>query len=245
LKRVILLLCVCCFITASQINGQFSVKGHFDLGDNNISNGVFLLLSNSGHYEALHWGADAGYQLGLAQPQDVVFNSWYLSSNGKIPVGKITLELGGEYLWTAFSPSLREVNWILFARTSLRHWQFGIGNNSRIYRLSSAASDNDPTVDPDNKIIEGWNLMYNIQYLIKPFNNNWNIMAAVTNYDQFLIEQETNPMINVRFEYGVTEPLLLYSELWYKSAGFLNGQVNYYEMFLRLGIQWKIGRNRI
>ena len=239
-----LLICGYCLLTNSELKGQFNVKGHFDLGDNNISNGVFLLFSNSGNYEAIHWGADAGYQLGLVQPQDIVFNSWYLSSKGKVPIGKITLELGGEYLWTAFSPSLREVNWIFFARTSLRHWKFGIGNNSRIYRLSTGEADNDPSYDKDSKIIEGWNLMYNIQYLIKPFDNNWNLMAAVTNYDLFLIEQETNPMINVRFEYGLTEPLMLYSELWYKSAGFLNGQVNYYEMFLRLGIQWKLGKNQ-
>jgi hypothetical protein len=84
--------------------------------------------------------------------------------------------------------------------------------------------------------------MYHIQYVLKPYDNNWNFMAAVTNYDLFVIQQETNPMVNVRFDYMLSEPLRLYSELWYKSSGFLNDQVNYFATFIRIGIQWKIGR---
>ena len=67
-------------------------------------------------------------------------------------------------------------------------------------------------------------------------------MAVVTNYDLFLIQQETNPMANVRFDYRLSETLRLYSELWSKSAGLLNDQVNYFATFIRIGIQWKIGK---
>jgi hypothetical protein len=241
-KSIVLLASIIFLLSVPELKAQFEVKGQFDLGNNNLSNGLYLQFSNTGNFEKKYWGAEAGYQLGLIQPQNVFFNSWYVSSYGKIPIGKLNLVLGGEYLWTAFSPDLREINWIVFTRTTLKHWKFGLGNNSRIYRFSSKTADDNQTVNPESSIIEAWNLMYNIQYMLKPDGNNWNIMAAVTNYDLFVIQQETNPMVNIRFDYSLSEPLRLYSELWYKSSGFLNDQVNYFATYLRIGIQWKIGK---
>ena len=241
-KVTVLLLSVLFLWSVQDIKSQFTVDGQFDLGNNNLSTGLYLQFSNTGNFEKKYWGAEAGYQLGLVQPQNVFFNSWYGCSYGKIPIGKLNLVLGGEYLWTAFSPDLREINWIVFARTTLKHWKFGLGNNSRIYRFSNSTSNDDQTVNPESSIVEGWNFMYHIQYVLKPYDNNWNFMAAVTNYDLFVIQQETNPMVNVRFDYMLSEPLRLYSEFWYKSSGFLNDQVNYFATFIRIGIQWKIGR---
>jgi hypothetical protein len=245
MKKAIVIFASMLFIWSSHdLKAQFLTEGYFDLGNNNLSSGLYLQFSNTGKYEKKYWGGEAGYQLGLVQPQNVFFNSWYVNSYGKIPIGKINLVLGGEYLWTAFSPELREINWIVFARTTLKHWQFGLGNNSRIYRFSASAADDDQTVNPESKIKEGWNLMYNIQFVLKPYENNWNFMAAVTNYDLFVIQQETNPMLNIRFEYKLSEPLRLYSELWSRSSGFLNDQVNYFATYIRIGIQWKIERKR-
>lgn len=241
-KTSFLLVSILFLFSIADIKAQFQVEGLFDLGNNNLSSGLYVQFSNTGNFEKEFWGAQTGYQLGLIQPQNVFFNSWYGSSYGKIPIGKINLVLGGEYLWTAFSHDLREINWIVFARTTLKHWKFGLGNNSRIYRFSTKASNNNQDIDTENKITEGWNFMYNMQYMLKPDGNKWNLMAAVTNYDIFLIQQETNPMVNVRFEYSLSEPLRLYSELWYKSSGFLNDQVNYFATYLRIGIQWKIGK---
>lgn len=227
-------------LSFTDIKAQYLIAGQFDLGNNNLSKGLYLQFSNTGDFEGKYWAAQAGYELGLAQPQEVFFNSWFGSLYGKIPLGKITLDLGGEYLWTAFSPDLCEINWVVFARTRLKHWQFGLGNNSRIYRFSAKASDDNQTVNPDSRITEGWNLMYHIEYMLKPSENNWNFMATVTNYDLFVIQQEVNPMLNVRFEYSLSQPLRIYSELWYKCAGLLNDQVNYFATFIRIGMQWKI-----
>jgi hypothetical protein len=233
------LLVIFYFSSAQEVNSQFQVNGHFDLGNNNLSDGIFLHLSGLGSYDEQHWGARAGFQLGLVQPQDVFFNSWFLSSYGKIPAGDLKIVVGGEYLWTSFSPDLREINWILFAGTTLRHWHFNLGNNSRIYRLSNKASD-EYWESGEGRITEPWNMMYTVNYAVKPFGNRWNLMFALTNYDIFIIQQETNPMINTRFEYSITAPLQLFSELWYKSAGLLNDQVNYFSTYIRIGIIWDI-----
>jgi hypothetical protein len=244
MKKTIIFLFLLLLCPIMDLKAQFYMEGQLDLGTSQVSDGLYAQISHTGFFEKLRWGAQAGYQLGIIQPQDVFFNSWYGSSYGKLPLGKIQLILGGEYLWTAISPDLRETNWILFARTTFSHWQLGLGNNTRVYRLSNKAAKNDGVIDPDDKIIEAGNLMYNIRYILKHYENRWNLMATLTNYDRFLIEQETNPMINIRFDYKLSEPLTLYSELWYKSAGLLNARVNYFGTFIRIGVIWEPGRKQ-
>jgi hypothetical protein len=180
---------------------------------------------------------EAGYQLGLVQPQDVIFNSWYMNPYGKIKIGNILLDLGGEYIWTAISPDLRETNWIIFVRTNLTHWQFVLGTNTRTYRLSHKAAE---PFENERRITERWNIMYQVMYLLRPYENRWNLSGTFTNYDRFIIQQENNPMLNLRFDYKTTTRLSLYSELWYKPAGLMVIRVTYYGMFIRLGLLWKI-----
>jgi hypothetical protein len=227
-----------------ELKGQFYMEGQLDLGTSQVSDGLYAQISHTGIFEKPRWGAQTGYQLGLLQPQNVIFNCWYGSSYGKLPLGKTQLILGGEYLWTAISQDLRETNWVVFARTTFTHWQLALGNNTRVYRLSNKAAKNERVIDPDSRIIEAWNLMYNIRYVLKQHENRWNLMAALTNYDRFLIQQETNPMINLRFDYKLSEPLTLYSEIWYKSAGLLNAKVNYFGTFIRIGVIWEPARKQ-
>jgi hypothetical protein len=185
-------------------------------------------------------GNSGRLQLGLVQPQDVIFNSWYLNPYGKIKLGNTVLDLGSEYLWTAISQDLRETYWVVSARTSLKHWQLGFGTGFRTYRLSRKAANKDDQPYPESKIAEKWNMMYAATYLLKPYENRWNLSGTFTNYDRFIIQQENNPMFNLRFDYKTSARLSLFSELWYTPAGLMVIRVTYYGMFVRLGLLWKI-----
>jgi hypothetical protein len=222
------------------LNAQIIVHGYFDLGKTQVSEGVYSLFSNIGYFEKAKWGVQSGYQLGLVQPQDVFFNSWYLSSYGKLKAGKIPLVLGGEYIWSAFSPDMRETNWIAFAGTTLKHWRFGFGTGIRTYRLSKKAKADPSLLDPDATITEKWNMIYHATYMLKPGENKWNLSGSFTNYDHFIIQQENNPMFNLRFDYKISNPVSLYSELWYRQAGWMVIKVTYYGMFIRLGVLWNL-----
>ena len=241
MKKIIVLLFLITHVwSVSDLNAQFILEGQLDIGNNNLSRGLYLKLSGFGYYEKKYWGCQAGYQLGFLQPQDEFLNSWYASAYGKIPLQKIKLDIGGEYLWVAFSPEMREVNWIIIARASLKHWRFALGNNSRIYRLSRKTARTDLSTDPESRIIEGGNLMYSFSFAIKPFENKWNLMFTLTDYDRFIIYQEMNTLVNVRFDYKVSNPVSLYSELWYIPAGVQNLQSDYFGTFIRIGARWEI-----
>jgi hypothetical protein len=225
---------------SSILNAQFLTQGFLDIGKTQVSKGIYSNFSNTVIYNLPKWGIEAGYQLGLVQPQDVIFNSCSVSSYRKISVGDLPLDLGGEYLWTAFSPVMRETNWILFSRASLHHWQLGFGTGIRTYRLSNKEAGRVSQPDAKNRITEKWNMMYHVRYLFNSQDNKWNLSGTFTNYDHFIIQQENNPMFNLRLDHKISSPLSVYSELWYRPAGLMVIRVTYYGMFVRLGVIWKI-----
>jgi hypothetical protein len=236
----IILFCLAFLWINHALKGQIITEAYIDLGENQVSDGLSSQFSNIGFLEKSKWGGETGYQLGLVQPQDVIFNSWYMNLYGKIRAGKVTLDLGGQYLWTAFSTDLRETNSILFTRTTLNHWQLGLGTSIRTYRLSHKAVEESSLLKSESRIIEKWNMLYHATYVLKPVENEWNLSASFTNYDHFIVQQENNPMFNLHFDYRISTPLSLYSELWYKPAGLMVIRVTYFGMLFRLGISWKI-----
>jgi hypothetical protein len=241
MKRTIFILTSIAFMwIGTELQAQVYMDGSIDLGKNNISEGLYSHLSHIGLYENAKWGIQGGYQLGLIQPQEVIFNSWFGSSYGKIRIRNISLVLGLEYLWTAFSPDMRETNFIVFGRTTINHWQIGLGTNTRTYRLSHKAAGKSLLPEPDGRITEKWNIMYHVRYMLKSSESKWNLTLSLTDYDRFLIQQENNPILNLRFDYKISSPVSLYSELWYKSAGLMVIKVTHFGMFLRAGVLWKI-----
>jgi hypothetical protein len=241
MKRAIIVL----FVLALQgfnpsLKAQLRLDGYLDFGTSQVSEGLYSHIATIGCFEKTKWGIQAGFQLGLVQPQDVIFNSWHVNPYGKIKIGNTLLDIGGEYLWTAISQDLRETNWIVTARTTLNHWQLCFGTSFRAYRLSHKAANDAYLFDPENKITEKWNMVYNATYVLKSYENRWNLSSSITNYDHFIIQQENNPMFKIRFDYKISIPLSLYSELWYKPAGLMVIRVTYFGMFTRLGLSWKI-----
>jgi hypothetical protein len=239
-KLIIILFSLSLFCFNPSLNAQFRLDGYLDFGKTQVSEGFYSQISNIGSFEKQKWGIQAGYQCGLVQPQDVIFNSCFGSLYRKFRAGNVPIDLGVEYLWTAISPDLRETNWIIFAGTTLNHWQFGLGTSTRTYRLSNKAANQLSISESDKRITEKWNMMYHAIYVLKPYENKWNLSASFTNYDHFIVQQENNPMFNLRFNYKISSPLSLYSELWYRPAGLMVIRVTYYGMFIRLGILWKI-----
>jgi hypothetical protein len=241
MKRLIFRLFFLQFLCSGlAINAQVSLEGYLDFGEHQVSEGFYSKFSNINSFEKTTWGAQAGYQLGLVNTPGLTFNSFYGSLYGKLNAGKIPLFIGDEYRWTAFSPYLRETNWVLFVKTTIPHWKFGLGNGIRTYRLSHKAASDQDLSGAETKVIEKWNMMYHLTYFLKPYENRWNLSGSIANYDQFIIQQENNPMFNLRFDYKASSPLSLYSELWYKSAGLMVIKVTYFGIFIRMGVIWKI-----
>ena len=45
--------------------------------------------------------------------------------------------------------------------------------------------------------------MYRLSYYLKPADDKWNVCLSVTNIDYFVINQETNPVLNLSGLYKI------------------------------------------
>lgn len=225
------------------LTAQINLATHFDIGENNVSNGVYFKNSSfvSYQYQKLHF--TGGVQLDIKSAADNVFTGMTLIAGRDFSIKEFPFEMEGFILYNPFSSWVHEFNWGFLAKVQRKHFAFKLGTNFRTYSLSSTAQSNSNS-ESNEKIHENWNLMYFIRYNLKPVDYKWNVGISITNIDYFLINQETNPMFNLNGKYDFSEDLSLYSELWYKASGISNISVNYFGFFIRTGLVWKIDLNK-
>ena len=228
-----------CFISGINVMAQPRITAFTDLGQNNVSDGLFIKATGLAAYQFSKYRIETGFQLDIKSNNENVFTGINVNALREFSLGKFSFEMDGFFVWTPYSGILRETNLGLMLNHNRRHFAFTIGTNFRTYAFTNKAIDN-YELNGNTKIHENWNLMYLIGYYIKPIDNPWNIGLNITNIDHFLINQETNPEFNLRAIYTVKPPIRLFVESWYKSAGSLNLYVNHFGFFFRSGIIWNI-----
>jgi len=150
------------------------------------------------------------------------------------------LTINGFWLWIAPSQIMKETDYGCFVSMKLEHFEIKIGTSFRTYSFRKKAIDDYSIENGDTKIHESFNMIYSFVYNVRPSLNRWNAGVTLTNNDYFLINQETNPYMNVHFTYKVSSPVCLFAEAWYKNAGFLNMSINYFGYAVKVGLIWKI-----
>ncbi|MCK5839789.1 MAG: hypothetical protein KAG99_08070 [Bacteroidales bacterium] len=220
---------------------QITLQSYGDIGVNNISNGAYAMLGVMPEYTLNQYKARAGFQMTFSSRAENIFSGYFVAASAIVMPDKFPLEIGGFYQWNPFSGQLRETNWGILLGHSTEHWDFNLGTNFRTYKFSKKAIEESGFPEgSDTKIRENWNFMYAVTYFINPSENRWNIGATICNFDHFLIEQETNPMVNIKFLYQTAPKTTLFAETWYKSAGLFNMRVNSFGFFFRAGVIWEI-----
>jgi len=230
------ILLICCF----NLSAQPSINFYTDLGENNVSQGLFIKSAVLISYRTGRNLLEAGFQADLKNANQNVFSGFSISGSRSFRINHFPIEITGFWISTPFSELLRETNWGGRLKHENNHFGFQIGSNSRTYAFRQKAIREYQIGENAAIIHEVMNLMYSVDYLIKPTGNCWNIGASLTNIDHFILEQETNPMLRLNGLYKISTPLFLYVEAWYKSAGAANLSVNYFGFFFSTGIIWKI-----
>ena len=221
----------CCYPANSQVELDYLL----DLGQTNVSQGLYISTALVSAYSFDKYALKAGAQFQLIHPSSRVFSAAEFVAGRRFCVGKQTLEAEAFYLYRNFSSLMFISNWGLAVSTRLRHWQFDLGQDFKSYRVREKALSYETE---GNVLRENFNLIYHIAYFINSPEKTWNISLSLTNKDHFLINQETNPMLSLRAESFVSSTMKLYLENWYKPAGALNMSAHYFSYFLRTGLIW-------
>jgi hypothetical protein len=227
-----------CFISAY---AAIDLVNYTDVGSNNMSEGIFLRQATVAMFENGNYSAGSGFLLTFSNQSDRIFTGFCISATGDFRIKKVPFEAGIFYRNNPFSEMMREINYGLLLGYGSDHFRLKLGNNFRFYKLNkSTIEENGLRRGSQTRILEPRNLMYSIEYYIMPADHKWNTAALLTNYDFFLINQETNPMIAGRFLYDPGTRLRIYCEIWYQGAGMFNLQANHFGFYLRTGISWQI-----
>ncbi len=226
-------------ITTFGLKAQGQITGYFDAGSVNTSEGLFIRTGVLGGYTYRKTTLSAGCLFDLKSPSAKFFTGSVLNLTQEFSIKKFPLEVQGLFMYNPFSNLVHEINWGLLVNIKRNHFAFRLGTSFRTYSLSKSAEE-EYDLEDHEKVHENWNLVYFLQYQLKPEDHHWNIGIALTDIDHFMIRQETNPMVYLNGKYKLQEQLTLYAEAWYFSAGNFNLAANYFGFFFRTGLLWNI-----
>lgn len=217
----------------AQIIADISMLG----GANYTSSGLYSDFAGGITAVISEWQFEARAGVTLSNERENLFNELKMDVSRDFSIKEKPVTGHVFYLWQPFSAILHEHNAGIVFQHRSNKFSYDIGFNTRIFQLPNAyAESNDYT---QVSIWEPINLMYKITYY-HPFSDQWEFKTSVTNFDVFLIQQETNPMLITNLGYQLSTTSKLYLDLGYLQAGLMNIRVNYFGYFIRGGIQWKL-----
>jgi len=224
----------------SNIFSQISINSYLEIGNNNVSEGVYSNFSSQFLAKFGSLTASTSGLLTFTNANPIIFSTYKLSVENEFIIFNNPISVDAFYLGKAFSKELNETNTGILVDYLTNHFGFQIGLNARIFSFNNEAKQKYNFPEPFNTTIwEPFNLMYKFTYYLQ-YNRKWNFEASVTNFDTYIIEQETNPMLLTKFSYKLQDKLLLYCDLGYLEAGLLNMRVNTFGLYLRGGVIWQI-----
>jgi hypothetical protein len=182
---------------------------------------------------------DAGLQYDHKSINENNFTGFSVSSSRSFSIKGTPVSINGFYIQTRPTSILNEFNW--GALLNLRHNRFemSLGTNFRTLSINKKGLSEFMVSDDDSRIHEVYNIMYSFSYYLNRSDEKWNAGLSLTNIDNFVINQETNPFIKLNGSWNIDSRLNLYSEACYKISGASNLEVNYFGFYLRTGIIWK------
>lgn len=242
LLRISILLFIICFPLSyrNSVFSQISLNSYIETGNNVVSQGSYGNLSAELLGRTGTLSASTGALLSFSNATNQVFSAYSLQVANDFKFGKFPVKINALFLCKPVSNEMRETNFGLMAEHRAKHFGYKVGLNTRIYSFTQAAIRQYGFADSiHTSLWEPINIMYKFSYFT-PFSPKLNFEVSVTNYDRYFIQQETNPMILTNLTYKQNSNLQFYSELGYMQAGLLNMHVNYFGLYLRGGVIWKI-----
>jgi hypothetical protein len=228
------------FVLQNYSFAQISIDSYTGVGQTLVSDGAYGDFSTSILVKYAGFNASTSGLISLSNTQPDIFAAYSLALSKDFIISQHPVNIGAFYLWKPFSVDFRETTVGLIANFRTRHFGYSVGLNSRVYSFTNAAIKKYNIPDSvSTNVTEPLNLMYKISYF-QSFRYLWLFEGSITNYDRYIIMQETNPMLFTKFSYKVSTKLQLYSELCYMQAGFFNVHVGYFGFSFRGGVLWHL-----
>lgn len=220
------------------VEAQPVLTFYSDAGKNMYSDALYIRSAFLGNYQLGTYCLKTAIQTNLINSNENTMSGFRFEGSKIFELKNTKFELNGFGLLTLYSETLKESNYGCLLTMKSRHFDLQFGTNFRTYNFRKNALKSLEIENAETEIHENFNLMYSFGYNLNPSNHRWNAGLRLTNFDYFLINQETNPFVNVNGFFKVSSPLHVFAEVWYKTSGTLNMSSDYFGFLIRGGIVW-------
>lgn len=223
----------------SNLNAQVQLSAFSDVGHSNISEGIYLKTSANINYKYRNFALQTGFS------NDIISNNTSLFSGFKLNVSHFFKIRQKEYsaklffISTTLSDFVNEKNYGLVFSAEKERFNLKIGTGFKRIGYTQHAIETVGLLSNEN-VYEIFNPLYSVSYNVNKPTKTWNVGIGLTNMDYFVVNQATNPMTTIFGHYTLSESVRLTAQIWYKTAGAFNLHVNYFGLFFRPGIIWKL-----
>lgn len=219
---------------------QACIDSYLETGNSAVTEGIYGHFSSQLIYKVSTFRASTGGLLNISHANQSLFSAYTIEASNEFKIKRLPITFGAIYLWKPFSTILNESNVALFAAFRNKQFRFLLGAHTRCYYFTQKARQElNFSTTTTTTLWEPLNLMYSVGYEFL-CNQKWRAEVAVTNKDNYIIEQETNPRLRAGVSYKLSNKVQLYSDFGYIQAGLLNMRVNYFGVYVRGGLLWKI-----
>jgi len=239
MKRTIYILTL--ILLPLQMHGQFLLRDQLVTGSNTVSDGLFVRNDLVLAWEKDIFSLSGGLELSSGNVNPMLVSGWNLTANVSVLQQAFPIDLTAFFLRNPYSSLSRETNFGLGASYKRPHVRLQLGIGTRIWSL--VPDKTDPTGlpdDPDYTIIEYRNFLYSFSYFLNEPEAKWNLELRLSDFDEFLVQQETNPMVALAFMLELKPGLHFLASGSYQGSGMLNLQADYYGYYFKTGIQWAL-----
>jgi hypothetical protein len=222
------------------LSAQVKVTAYTETGENNASEGLYLKTAAMANYNFKNFHFAGGLQSDIISNYSKIISGLNLKISDEFKFHKLNTEIQLFFIRTFFSELVKEKNMGILFKLRFSHFLIDIGPDFRRLGYTKKAISKYGIVENHTYWYDNWNTVYSVTYNIKPVSSGYNAGLTITNLDNFLINQVTNPAMNVHGSFKICKSADLIAETWYKAAGIFNLNPNYYAFFIRTGIIWNI-----
>jgi hypothetical protein len=217
---------------------QPGINIYTELGQNNISQGLYLKSADLGSYKFGNNFLSAGIQTDLNKIYKISLSGYTINASRYLTLQKMLLEWQGFFTMTDLSEILHQTNWGFLLKMRRSHFEMEIGSNFKTYSFSEQARKEYKIMSDAVSIKETFNIIYSFRYNVKPSDNKWNLGWAITDIDYFQYNQETNPIFKLDSYLRFSNKISINADLAYELAGFTNLAFGSFGLTLKTGLIW-------
>ena len=209
-----------------------------EAGGHGASEGLYNSYAVQATMPVCELSLSAGTLFSLSAAQQKIFSGLKLSAAYELTNTKYPIDIQLLYMYKPFSSLLSETNAAITGAVRFQRFGMLLDANTRIYSFTAKGASTLPQ-DASTHMWEYINTMYRFSYYV-PLSTKTELETKITNVDEFIIQQETNPMVFAKISHQYNSKLNLYTELGYLQSGLMNIRVNYFGVFIRGGVIWQI-----